>query len=103
MGATKTKPKPEILQTADLQRETWEGALALAKILDFMVEEACVDLARFKASLDEIGVDSQRVVAGLVQTGLVDASEVVLGDRAAIVLGLTRAGRLAVIHATSCL
>ena len=73
---------------------TWEGALALAQAIDGMVLNP-ISRERFVRSLNEIGIDGELVLKGLLATGLVVATEETIA--------LTREGRLVVIHATSVL
>lgn len=87
--------------TAEIQQEDeiWEGAEALALALDRMVEGSVLSRTKFVRELDEIGVNGERVVAGLLATGLLEQGKIT----GVVQLSLTREGRLAVLHATSVL
>ena len=76
----------------------WEGALALARALDRMVERN-IDASAFVVGIEQVlGEESaRRVIAGLLATGLLEY-EIETASFA-----LTREGRMLVIHATSIL
>lgn len=82
----------------------WEGALALATELDRLTErDQSLDGVRFVAELESIGLDGERVLRGLVATGLVaEVVSTVDGETVRSVV-LTAPGRLAIIHAACCL
>lgn len=85
--------------------ELWEGALALASILDRMAEGTTIDRDRLRDELGACGADPERVLCAMVESGLFMEvwSKTDHPDKPKRELALTRIGRLVFIHATSVL
>lgn len=94
-----------IQRTETIPPSMWEGSLALANALDRMCEGSTyIDGARFLAGLNDAGLDGKKILAGLVATGLVGESRLKDDTGQELhVVGLTQAGRIAILHATCCL
>ena len=76
----------------EAKKEAWEGSIALATKLDWMLREGNrISKVEFLSSLDSLGLGGETVIAGLLATGLV----ALVGEE----LELTQRGGQCVIHA----